>query len=644
MELTGNPFVDTGLAVLAWRAGCRSVGELTLDQMRGIHGDGTWLARVNGSLKSTSMIFTINSLSTHPGIKPAETRVEYYAAVTKAILDNIGNEDLDHYCECCGNKRSLDIDELVRRTLVPLGYPDAQRSIGRDWFPLSGSIASDAQALPAASRSPYLCAKCLFAVHYLPLGAILMNGRLAVFQSTSESFWFRYVTRIAREVSDRISVGKMDTYGAKRGSTAVVEEAFKAMEEMQNEEFEPGTSLFVWRYSNSGTGPDCAIDEIPNKALEFLYEARWSGYQKQVLDMIDHEGRRDPQLIQAIQGGLDYPSLYPKGKYGGAPPKLFHLYQSRVRGIPALRLQTAHKIAEYARSYLEKKQFDTIAKELTSDRAQQNQIKRIIAEMVKGGELSAEEYLQLFSSAGRGASTLFDAWKFVRYYMSVGAFEKSSLDNPAPELSTNMRYYASTILDDYIQTRGKDRFERDVLRQLELGHISSGWLMRRFLDESMRHGGYDYASWKSLTFNESGWDLTREVLYRMRLLWLEWLRLGSVPEYSAPTEKTEAILDADLPPYIVEGLEEYLEGYLAEKGEKRFKRNIVDGVFGGDTDLYWFRDALRSAFPELGREESWERFLNDSEGNPIRRLRLFQMQLLVTNFYREKIIYHKRGA
>ena len=35
---------------------------------------------------------------------------------------------------------------------------------------------------------------------------------------------------------------------------------------------EPGTALFVWSFSNSGTGPDCSIDEIPNNALQFLFD------------------------------------------------------------------------------------------------------------------------------------------------------------------------------------------------------------------------------------------------------------------------------------------------------------------------------------------------------------------------------------
>jgi len=637
MELTGNPFVDTGLAVIATIAKCASVKELNLDKMREVHKNGEWLARSVKDLKSPKIIFGINAIPANTKIEE-ELRIKYHSVLTTSILNNIGKESIEAYCECCGAKKSLDLNSIVQQSIVPLGYNKERKYVGRDWFPLSGSIGSDAQALPAASRSPYLCAKCLFAVHYLPLGAILMNGRLAVFQSTSESFWYRYVSRIARDVINRVSLNMKETLGAKRGITAVIEEAFGAMKEMENEELEPGTALFVWRYSNSGTGPDCTIEEIPSRALEFLYEARRYGYQKQVLDMISHEGRKDPQLIQAIQGSQDYPPLYPKGKYEGAPPKLFQLYQSRVRSIPTPVLQAAFNIAEYARFHLEKKQFNKIAKELISDRASQNQVKRLITEMVKEGQLSTSEYLQLFALPGAGAIVSFDAWKFIRYYMFVGLFEKSRFEPSLPELKTSIEYYASAIFSYYVESRGIERFERDVLKQLELGRLSSGWLRRRFLDESLRRDGFTYIGWKWLTLSESGWDTTRELLYRMRLFWLEWMKLGKAPNYSVPEEMADIHIGTDLPTEVVRALMKHLEDYLIEKGVKRFKRNIIDRIFSGDIDLYWFRAALSPSVLELGKEEGWERFLADPEGNPIRRLRLFQMQLFATNFYREKII------
>lgn len=252
IPLTGNPFADTGLAVLAFRSGCKDIEELTLDKMKKVHGNGSELASRNSKLKSTSMIFTINSLATHPGIRPIEKRIEFYAKITTAILNKIGSEDVAERCECCGNEYSLDIDRLIRETLVPLGYKDETRYTGRDWFPLAGSLGSDAQALPAASRSPNLCAKCLFAVHYLPQGVMLRDGRLTVFQSTSQSFWYSYVSGIAEDIENRVLANIYETRGSKEGSRAVIERTLETMSKLRRVEL--GTTLFIWMFSNSGTG------------------------------------------------------------------------------------------------------------------------------------------------------------------------------------------------------------------------------------------------------------------------------------------------------------------------------------------------------------------------------------------------------
>ncbi|MDR2202943.1 MAG: hypothetical protein LBE76_01295, partial [Nitrososphaerota archaeon] len=271
ISLTGNPFVDTGLAVLASKSNCESIEELTLEKIKAVH-DGNELACRNSNFKSTFGIFTTNGLLTNPAIKPVEKRIQFYSAMVTAFLNKIGYEDYPERCESCGNPTSLDIDRVIAETIVPLGYKkDDVRYTGRDWFPLAGSIGSDAQALPAASRSPNLCAKCLFSVHYLPQGVILREGKLAVFQSTSPAFWYKFVKPIAVEIDKRVMANKFETLGSKEGSVTVIKKTFEAMHDLK--QMGPGISLFMWLFSNSGQGPDCKIEEIPNSALQFLFKA-----------------------------------------------------------------------------------------------------------------------------------------------------------------------------------------------------------------------------------------------------------------------------------------------------------------------------------------------------------------------------------
>ena len=151
------------------------------------------LARRNDRLRATWSIFP-DSMLTNPSFSKDPHRLENYAKLTTAILDNIGHESIAESCDICGNDRSVDLNQLFREALPE---PEAKsegnnsakskrqddggkRYICRDWFPLAGSMNNDAQALPAASRSLNCCGRCLFAVQYLPQVVFSIKGRLTV--------------------------------------------------------------------------------------------------------------------------------------------------------------------------------------------------------------------------------------------------------------------------------------------------------------------------------------------------------------------------------------------------------------------------------------------------------------------------------
>jgi hypothetical protein len=157
IELTGNPFVDTGLAIIAALNSCNTIGDLTLRKMKNVHGDGTKLARNNMRLKSNYMVF-VNSISMNPAVKDSNLRAKNYAKITTAILNNIGHEEIHELCDFCGNQYSVDLDKLFHQAFGDKNDRKTackdnklqEHYLGRDWFPLVGSIGSDAQALPGA--------------------------------------------------------------------------------------------------------------------------------------------------------------------------------------------------------------------------------------------------------------------------------------------------------------------------------------------------------------------------------------------------------------------------------------------------------------------------------------------------------------
>ncbi len=638
ISLTGNPFVDTGLAVLAFRSDCEHIEELTLEKMKKVHGDGSELARRNSKLKSTTIIFTVNSLATHPGIKPIDKRTQFYSKITTALLNSIGFEDIHERCESCGNEYTLNVDKLVRETLVPLGYKDESRYTGRDWFPLAGSMGSDAQALPAGSRSPNLCAKCLFAVHYLPQGVILRDGKLAVFQSTSQAFWYSLMERIAQDIQDRIVVEKFETRGSKEGSAAVVEKTLDTMRRIKR--LDPGVTLFVWMFSNSGTGPDCKIEEIPNGALQFLFDAIGQGMREEIMRLIRKDKNPEYSFLNCISKGSDYYSLYPSKKHEGVSPELFFLYQNRVRSVATEALQTASKIAGYLKAnFPDVKNFEAFRKDLKNDFAKRNRIRKLIVEMVNTGKLGFAEYSALFAQdSDRCIGINRDAWKYISYYTYHSDCWKTEDEQAICKPSCNelLFYVGRKMLEDQIESRGAVRFRKEVLERFPLGKITTSWLRRQFLKGAILHEGFNYDTWKALCLNEQGSETTYEPLFRLRLMWTEWLRTENLLEISGPPELVKIPHNADVPSNLEKILRTLTEEYVDKRGQLRFKKEVIDELITGEKDLYWFREKLSRYDPAYSDETYWDHFCMNQDGYSIKSLRLFQLNLILANCFREQ--------
>jgi CRISPR-associated protein Cst1 len=637
VELTGNPFVDTGLATIAAMAGCHSIDDLTLEQMKKVHGDGKRLARWNGRLKNVSMIFTINSLATHPGIKDPEKRILYYSKITTGLLNRMGKEDVKEKCESCGNDRSMNIDALAREILVPLGYKDARRYVGRDWFPLAGSLGSDAQSLPAGSRAPNICAKCLFAVHYLPLGTFLVDGRLVVFQSTSRSFWYGLVKSTFDEIEERVTAGKIDTLGSKEGSIVAIRKVLDYLKGMKRDKLDPGTSLFLWRFSNAGTGADLVIEEIPNPALVFLQRCVNQGLRNEVGNLVAKEKGKD-SLLRCILLGKDYFSLYPNKKLGGASPELFQLYQVHVRNVPLARLKIASAIAEYAKNQLDKKELDKVGKDTEKDVAKQNSLKKHIIEMAGTERLTYPDYLLLFSKPGTTTSVDYDAWKFVRYYLHN---EPRFIEDgpPAAVRSDDLAMHVGAVIfSSFVMQKGVDKFRQNVLERMSHGKIGSVWLKSQFTKHATKYTGFTYDTWKRLCMNENGKEVPYEFLFRLRLMWTEWATKSSLPQIGSLPATPPG--PSGLPSEYEKLLESFMDEFTGRKNIDKFKTYVLDELQSGEKGLGWLNHRILARSIPL---EEIEKFFLDEQGVSIRYTRLFQTHLFLANRYREQTFKQPDG-
>lgn len=140
MDLTGNPFVDTGLMVLTALAGKDSVSSLSLADIRAIFGDGRQLARDNQTLKCFTMVFGTNGPLTQPAYKKSGKGEVIYLSILKELVACAEQEgESGPRCDLTGIRTNLNFHAVCSRALHEASLPVLERKwLGRDWIPLGG--------------------------------------------------------------------------------------------------------------------------------------------------------------------------------------------------------------------------------------------------------------------------------------------------------------------------------------------------------------------------------------------------------------------------------------------------------------------------------------------------------------------------
>lgn len=654
INLTGNPFVDTGLAVIASLADLEDINELDLSHIRKVFGDGTQLAEKNAHLKTFTQVFGTNnplfqfSYGFKKGVGPSDINKAIYINTLNGFLNNIGKDTSGQKCWACGESTQFLFSETCKKAIEAEGKNAPQvKWVGREWFPLAGSLGSDAQALPAASQAPLLCPKCLFAIHYLPQGLMLLDGRLAVFQSTSTEFWYELIRDIVNEVKSRVSSGNNETLGKNEGSREIMRRVFPLFELLQASRYQgipEYTSLYIWRFSNAGPNAECMIEEIPNPSLIFLWDATKMGLRPELESLINSENK-NPQnaLYHCISEGREYPNIYPDGKKPGASIKLYTLYQTEILGHSIDSLRIAYNLAKTVVNSLPEKELKRIKRpEAFSDEKNRAQVRHSIVQMADLGELTLDDYLDIFPlNKGKGISVRWDGWNLIHYYLHHSSEEFPDLNDVVPkggQVVSLLPYYAATIYNHYLKERGKDRFQKEVISRINRG-IDSIWLRNQFAYLAESEIGFTYENWENLCKRDDGREFTTELIFQMRLLWIQWLReeKGFV---NTPTPQPCGNEYTGIPAKIDAMSEIIFRDYVEQRGIERFHRDILMRFRKKDIDISWLKNkfaAQKSPTIKPLTDQKWDEFTVDEQGDNIIRERIFQFHLQYANLYRLKM-------
>lgn len=586
-QLTGNPFVDTGIFAMQAHAstehGNKAVDDLTpevvTDVMNDKDGFGRWLAKSNRQLNSFFMVCTnsalVNSSTNKKLYKTGQrgfldeedTGWKDYLETLKRLHDELRSEpDVDApVCESCGERPATKV--LSR--------------VGRDFFPLAGSLGNDAQALPAGSRAPRVCPLCLIAIQWLPLGGIMLSGRLACLQFTEPMLSQHFVENTYRKIRERLDQSpisqKVLVPGSGEGATSTAQVLIDMMRQLQKDRNDPGyklskdVTLNIWAFSNSGASPDCEVIEIHNPALQFLWEAAQLHYTE-ISDLLKGEDSKKSatHLLSAIERGSDYGGFYPRksGKSVTKPASLalYELYQTRILKRSRVALEAARNLATLIYERLtsgDKKEQKFLAQILkenprwVKDRQVRVDLRKQIAAFAEEGHFSFAQYAHLFPAAnlegienltpdnaskvwqekGAAARPTIHGWAAFWFYLHHAENGTLKTDSQTATQTTDMKEDVAMFTNPEIQRFAQDVFamqlehrggedrkrgltyvKRYIVDGFTRGKITNATLRNWFsLLAETKPEGYANKDFDALCRDETGREAINEMRFQMRL-------------------------------------------------------------------------------------------------------------------------------
>lgn len=552
VALTGNPFVDIGYFVIASKMQVEQPEDVSWDDIEGLYGDGLELATANARLTGFTMVFGTNGPLTQPAYRPSkqkkvisETNIRAYTNVLSALLREATQEDTNQpVCEICGLSHTFDFDHTIRNALTTAGVKDpGKKQIGRDWFPLAGSPGNDAQALPGGSRGLHICAKCLFAVHYMPLGLMLVNGKLACFQSNPPVMAMEITGDIAKDYESRLSASsdKIELIGKKEATTALTRRLLSWMHKRaatkRNHNLQT-VSLTVWLFSNSGDGADCALLQVPNQSMQFLWRVEREGLNHDLEILLAGESKRpDDQFLTRTQDGRDYARLYPHGTFRGASSNLFALYHQLILKETPQSLSVASTLAHQYLNTGTPKERKSLTKSdiLTGKDSKRHQarIRKRMLEIAITEEFLLDHYWELFPIERiHPIRNSWRGWKTIGYYLVNSESGEIPDFSSAPEMKavmepsrhTDMKprsdilRIAQLYFDDFIHEKGSTRFRRDIIEGFEKRHGNGlAWMREIFLKFATKESGFTIADWDEFLLDEEGRPQPHDLVFQLRL-------------------------------------------------------------------------------------------------------------------------------
>ncbi len=557
LSWTGNPIVDTGLAVAVIRAGKQSPDEMSIADFQGVIGDSQWLVDANSKLNAYVALFA-NGFLNRSNRKAMDdgTEPKKYQRILIELNKHLSSTTVKNQpvCECTGDFPAANqfLRELTVRLRQEGVIKDSQNlDLGRNAFPLLGSLGNDAGALPAASREPRVSAFAMLCAQLAPLAAVMLKGKVAFFQYTDPSLLLTHVDSVYRNTWSKVQISKSSSKiggegqgGGTTQTTRLLLDEFLRLKRMRRlSKLPESVALNLWLVANSGTKVDSELIEIPNHSLQLLWQLADRHYND-VEVLLKRESKKwTEQLLQCVTMKLDYELLYPKKGNKPATKELFALYQTNVFERPRIILQVAEWIAACLKARVrdkkDRKQMEEYLKYLGESKDAKKlrpKLKRTFIELAEDGLLDYNSYSALFPIEQLQPVRIATfGWKYIWFYLNhdeLLAEQPQFTEEDLMQIDNEFRHeicrFARDVFDYYVEKHGLEKFQKRILEGFHNNRIRVADLQRWFINLGELKPGYTNDDWDRLCRDEYGVNRVGEVVFQLRLELANLYRTNSV--------------------------------------------------------------------------------------------------------------------
>nr|WP_321485503.1 hypothetical protein [uncultured Draconibacterium sp.] len=402
---TGNAMLNNALMTIESIAELNNVVEIT-PQILSYYFDKLNLYSLNDRFKSYTMLFTKNCL-----LKTDKTMGKVvYKKVIQYLLNNFSNEG-KYVCEITGMHFDKTFNDLYREALKSAGLKEKEiankdTTINRGWFPLIGSLGSDAQALPQAKYVVQIHPICIPIMQFLPLSSLLYKRRLLLIDSSN----FQFTKELIRENTQLIK--KQIELTAENKSIENIKFGkghylLQAIEVLKRKEFENDYSdLNLWSFSNSGIGASCEIERVPNILIKKLILLARNPIINNELKNILRSGGLAETFLKALENNSEWHRLYPnvfgsgrrKEEYDGVSVNFYEAYLKVIDSSKKIEYAKylAYLIEKYKTESFEKY---LIKRDAHKEKSFHTDLFAVLVKAIENGEWDLEHHIEILDNS-----------------------------------------------------------------------------------------------------------------------------------------------------------------------------------------------------------------------------------------------------